>query len=175
MGLFYSKMVLVLGFIVVALAGCQDKPMSSTAKAVAQVKQPKPGAAVKLISDAILFVNPNEILTTDIVLNIDEDVGELHLELSTSAGLALLDTPTNINLPLGQVQPVKIPVKLLATQAGRFYLNVQASITTANALSSRNLAVIVQVGETVEKSPQFKKPTGEQIISLPAQETISSP
>lgn len=174
MGALHSKIILITAFVLSGLLGCQEKSQTSVTRSPAHIKHLKPGAAITLASDAILMIQPKEIVATDILLDVNHDLGELSLEFSASPGLSLVDTSTSIKLAIGQ-NPVRVPVKLLALTDGRFYLNIQARVTTTDSSSSRNLAVIVQAGATPEKPPQFNKPSGDQVISLPAQETISKP
>jgi hypothetical protein len=109
-----------------------------------------------------------------VILDIKEPSGSLNVELSASNGLDLVATPIQQNINFVQSGAIKIPVKLHADANGRYYLNLHANVNNNDLSSTRNLAVIVQVGAEVEKSPEFKKITNDNVISLPAQETISN-
>lgn len=176
-------------FVVAFLFSCSDKTQSFVKQSVAQVdekKQPeiksreitqkevKPGAPVKLISPSIIYINPNEQTPAEILLEVKETSGELQIELSSSAELNLLDTTMQQTISLTSSSTVKIPVTLLATANGRYYLKIHVRINNGDGTSARNLAVIIQVGPVTEKTVQLKKASGEHVISLPAHETIST-
>lgn len=179
--------VLLIG---VFLFGCSDKSQLATKPSVTQTneikqsqasvnqlnkqKEAKPGAAVKLISPSIITINANEKTTTEISLEVKESSGELQIELSAPAELNLIDTRAQQTFSLISSNTIKIPVTLLATANGRYYLKIDARINNGDENSSRSLAVIIQVGPETEKAVQLKKSSGENVISLPAHETIST-
>ena len=187
------KLYFVLS-IVVSLFGCSDKIQPATKQSIVQANKPKvsqleqkdknqkqikqkevkPGAAVKLISPSIITINPDEQMPIEILLEVKETSGELQVELSPPAELNLLDTVIERTVSLASSNTIKIPVTLMATTNGRYYLKIHARINNGDETSTRNLAIIVQVGPVVEKSVQLKKVSRDNVISLPAQETIST-
>ncbi len=171
-----TKSVLAL-FVTVALLGCMEKPVTEAtmpSKSVQATKTTKPGAAIKLVSNSLISITANELVHTEVVLEAMESGGELIIDFATSQGLSLKSISTPQTIKFAGSAPVKIPVSLIATTNGRYYLNMHISLNNADVISVRNLAVIVQVGPLVEKAVQLQKTTGENIILLPAQETISS-
>jgi len=163
--------------IILVLMGCMEKSViepSESLKTNQPTKTTKPGAAIKLISNSLISVTANEQINTEIALEIAEPNGELIIDFSPSQGLRLVNTITPQAIPFYSSAPIKIPVTLIAATNGRYYLNMHISLKVADVISARNLALIVQVGSSVDKSVQLKKTAGENIIVLPAQETISS-
>ncbi len=164
--------------ILLNLTACNPKSAEiapTTVKHEKHEKHLKPGADVKFQSHSIIFVKGGEIVNTDLVLTTNERSGRLLLDLSVSEGLELLDTPKQIDAELSETKLVKIPVKLRAIRDGRFYLYLQASLSNGESTSSRSLALIVQAGPEIQQETQFQKPAGENLISMPAQETHSTP
>ncbi len=144
-----------------------------------ETRQGKPGAAIKMISDSQVFVKPNDIALVELVLDVREIADVLTIELSPSEGLALVDTQGMQMIRLQPDLPAKIPVKIRASQNGRYYLNIHATLTGSDIALARNFALIVQAGDAHKADEagalQLQKPAGEQLIVLPAQETISNP
>lgn len=180
MHLYFRFISLATFFLLVLCTPAySDKSQTNIKQSLMPVKEArekaiKPGAAIKLISPAIVYINPGEKSAIDILLETKKSLGELSIELSAPAELELLDTPLKkiVNLPSNNA--IKIPVNLVASANGRFYLNLLARISAADTASVRNLTLIVQVGPEPAKTLQLKKTSDENIISLPAQETISS-
>jgi hypothetical protein len=171
-----TKPVLTL-LVIMAFLGCMEKPVTvvtAPSKSVQSTKTTKPGAAIKLVSSSLISITANERLHTEVVLEAMESGGKLIIDFSTSQGLILENTSTSQTIKFDGSAPIKIPVLLMATSNGRYYLNMHISLNNADAISVRNLAVIVQVGPAVEKEVKLQKTAGENIIALPAQETISS-
>lgn len=170
-----SKIFCFSVLTLLVLAGCNPSSSEVSKPTVKHGKHLKPGADIRLQSDSIIFVKPNEIVDTDIVLATNETSGQLSLDISLSEGLELLDTSSKINATLNETKLVKTPVKLRAIHDGRFYIYLQASLSNGESISSRSLALIVQAGPEIQKATQFQKSAGENVISMPAQETQSVP
>jgi hypothetical protein len=178
MGTLYFAIKSVFAiFVFVALFGCMEEPVTEVtipSKSVQATKTTKPGAAIKLVSNAMISITANELVHTEVVLEAMESGGELLIDFSTSQGLSLKNIITPQSIKLDGSATVKIPVSLVAPANGRYYLNMHISLKNTDVVSVRNLAVIVQVGPSVEKAVRLQKPAGENIIALPAQETISA-
>jgi hypothetical protein len=173
---FSMKFSLTL-IAVAAFLGCMEKPVTEITmptQFTQPIKTVKPGAAVKLVSSALISITANDLTNTNIILEVMEPDGELIVGFLPSQGLSLegLNTPQVITLDSSS--PIKIPVSLRATTNGRYYLNMHISLKNADTISVRNLAVIVQVGPLVDKAVKLQKTDGENITVLPAQETIST-
>lgn len=177
MKLCHPTIILFMGLAFFCLLGCHEKSSATSQpnKIGTHTKEVKPGAAVKLISSPIISINANELVQIELLLDVKESSGTLSLEFSPTNGLSLLDTNALQNFHFSQATTINIPVKVRANSNGRYYLNIHVSIDNGDSLSTRNLALIVQVGAEVEKSTQLKKMSNENVISMPAQETISNP
>lgn len=173
--LYSATKSLLFSFIILALVGCIEKPATETAlsKPVQAAKTAKPGAAIKLVSNSQISIAANELLDTEIVLETMESTGELTIDFSPSQGLTLNNTNTHQTIRFNNSSAIKIPVSLLATANGRYYLNMRISLNNEDSISVRNLAMIVQAGPLAEKAVKLQKTASENIIVLPAQETIS--
>jgi hypothetical protein len=156
------------------LCCCSDKVQQTTQASVKSkpTKEAKPGAPITLGSSSLVLMDVNQSTDIEIVLNAQPSDGELQIELVPTQGLELRNTQSQQKLSLNHAK--KIPVTLFASTNGRYYLNLHLSLNDQDSRSSRNLAVIVQVGPVVEESIKFKKTSGENVISLPAKETISN-
>ncbi len=167
----------LVALAIIALLSCKEKPVADTMNApepVQATKTTKPGAAIKLVSNSLIAITANELAHTEIVLETVESHGELVVDFSSSQGLSLKNINTPQTIKFNGAIPIKIPVSLIASANGRYYLNMHIRLTGNDAILVRNLAVIVQVGPVVEKSVKLQKTIGENVIALPAQETISS-
>ncbi len=166
--------------IVVAVSGCMGKSPTETSALSAPIKSslktPKPGAAIKLVSASLIDISPNQPTQTTVVLDIMAPNGELNIELSSSPGLSLGDAELTQVIKHSPPAPVEIPILLSAANNGRYYLNMHISVVgNDNTRSVRNLAVIVQVGPVVNSAVRLQKTPGENVIVLPAQETVVRP
>lgn len=178
MNLFRSLTILSVFMAFACTISCKEKSVELNHENIHEVqkRESKPGAAIDLISSSIVSINPNELTQIKLLFDVKEPSGILSLEFFAGEGLDLLDTKMvqQINLPVSS--PIELPIKMRAIVDGRYYLNIHANIANGDSPSMRNLAVIVQVGAEVkaEKSIQLKQTSGEKVISLPAQETISN-
>jgi hypothetical protein len=167
---------------------CQQKPTqesittnAATAKPSAfmhELKAAKPGAPVGLASANLVVINLNKTTRVDIFLNVKAITGAMHVDVKPSEGLQLIKVMTAQDFKLDTNGKYNLSVDLLAVNRGRYYLNLQAQINDGESVSSRSLAVIIQVGSPVDDNQKsektLKQTTNENIISLPAQESISS-
>jgi len=167
----------VLFVFSVLILGCVEKSVArsaATAESTPPIKTAKPGAAIKLVSDSLLSVVANEVVHTDIVLQTSEPSGELIIDFSATQGLSLENTITSQTIKFHASSPIKIPIVVKALSDGRYYLNLRIKLNNAATASVRNLALIIQAGPLSEKASRVQKIAGENVIVLPAQETISS-
>jgi len=176
MKLFVPATLLLSGLLLVGLSACHEKPVTvvQPVKKAQHLKEAKPGAAISLSSESITVINANEISSTELIFEVSEPSGTLMIELSPAGGLELLDTQTSQRIAFSSPGPIKVPVKLRALVDGRYYLNIHATLDNGDVISNRGLALIVQVGPEKARLNQLKKSSGDNVISLPAQETISN-
>ena len=133
----------------------------------------KPGAAVRFSHDYRGGAEPGE--TTLVALSFAERyaAGELIIRLEPMPGLQMSPGQRQYAYDLSADEPVQIDVALGAAVAGKYYLNIFASVTdAAGRPQSRVFALGFQVGEAVvdgARSPQ-KTIDGDPVIILPISE-----
>jgi len=180
MKIFYPTTTLFTALLftclLLALCGCHEKAtvMAEPNVNLKPIKEAKPGAAIRLISNTIVSIKAKQTSQFELIFDVGDSEGLLNIKLSPTEGLDVVDTQMIQSIKLSSANTIKIPVTLHAAIDGRYYLNIQATVEKGDSLSSRNLALIVQVGAEKEKANVFKKASGENVISLPAQETISN-
>ena len=171
-----EKTLIVIFSIVLILSGCSGKSGKTLAtepgSTTSHSKEVKPGAPVKLVSTSNISITPNQPTQINVELETSEMNGYLELDLLPSQGLDIGDTPNHQTLNVTNI--IKIPMTLLVRTDGRYYLNIHIRINNGESSSTRILALIVHAGEKAETKTQFKKPTEENVVSLPAEEKISS-
>lgn len=148
---------------------------SASLTPVATEKRGKPQAPVFLASSPIISVDPHKPFSSDIELVVNaSNVLIEQITLNPSAGL-LLDSQTPVSIKVN-ADKAKLPVKFLPTENGRYYLHVNITVKSNNSaeqldISSKALAVIVQVGSVVQPEVKLQKlSSGENLEVLPAQE-----
>lgn len=162
------------------LSACQEKSSQANMRVSSvperSVKEVKPGAKVSLASENIVTLTAGNTATVDILLNAQLGDGNMHVELNPSEGLQLQGSSSSYDFTPTADGQYKISPHLYTPVDGRYYLNINATITAGDVLSSRSLAVIVQVGAipSTAESPakSLQKTSGENVVSLPAQERI---
>ena len=133
----------------------------------------KPGAAVRFSHDYRGGAQPGE--TTLVALSFAERyaAGELIIQLEPMSGLQMSPGQRQYAYDLSGPDPIEIGLALGAAEAGKYYLNIFASVTdAAGRMQSRVFALGFQVGEAVvarARSPQ-KTIDGDPVIILPITE-----
>jgi len=167
--------------VVINLGACSQKPEPLSQIQAEPVQLPavkktlKPGAPVTLISPEIIEMQANQTASVDLHLQVLQK-GSLLIKLSTSDdGLQLLATPAVQTLEVSTADIV-LPIQLNAVADGRYYVNVNTLLETADGTTTRSLAVVVQVGnismKALKPSAQTRQSDSDAVVSLPAQETI---
>ena len=178
--LFFFGKVLLFHIPLMAQDGLKSMLDSAVehkrAHAVAHKKEIKPGAAVSLASVNLVTIDANQTSEIIVLLKAQSAIGTIHVETNTSEGLELISSAVAQDLSLNQDGYYQLPVSILAPRNGRYYLNLQVTINNDEYISSRVLAVIIQVGpltDAINLPPRMlKSTTNENVISLPAQEKI---
>ena len=130
----------------------------------------KSGAAVRFFHDYRGGAQPGE--TTLVTLSFAERyaAGELIIRLEPMAGLQMSPGQRQYAYDLSAEDLMEIGLALGAPVAGKYYLNIFASVTdAAGSMQSRVFALGFQVGEAVEdraRSSQ-KSTDGDAVIVLP--------
>ncbi|MES2824723.1 MAG: hypothetical protein V4732_14055 [Pseudomonadota bacterium] len=180
-----KRSLMVLIFCCFPVVGCQQKSKQEiiavqleTSQSLKRTKTAKPGAPVSLASANLVTISENKESTVIVLLNGQSASGTIDVKISPSEGLQILSRTELLNVHLNEDGYYQLPVSLLASSNGRYYLNLQVIIGNSENVLSRGLAVIVQVGSPDEANQvplrMMKSVTDENIISLPAQETINA-
>lgn len=163
---------------ITSVCACTEKRVAEkpvTTNASLPIKTAKLGAAIKLVSESIISIEPNQPTPTNIVLAGMPNQSDVSIQFSPSQGLSLGDAALHQVIKNNSARLI-IPITLMAQSKGRYYINMHVRVSNSDSEELvRNLAVIVQVGSLEDHLSQFKKTTGENVIILPAQETISAP
>jgi hypothetical protein len=143
------------------------------------VKQPivyqKPGAALMLQNSQVNLEVAGAQYIVDVGIVSGYDSGDMVLSVAASNGLHIVsgDTQSTINLTAGNSNQT---YTLIAEEAGRYYLYLNAVVNKDGRKLSRALTFIVQVGEEQikeELSVDLEKAgTSEMLITMPAKEEI---
>lgn len=173
-----------LGMMIIALSlatlfACNlraDHPAKISIESDSQDKrrEEKPGAPIRLVSDKLLRINPAEKSTLNIVLSANDGAESLWVEFLPSPGLQLLAPLEPQAVAVGANKLVSLPVVLLANVSGRYYLNIHIGSDAEGLSNVRNLAVIIQVGDEPAAAIERQKSAGDNVITMPAQETIKT-
>lgn len=137
----------------------------------------KPGAAVSLESNEPLYAAVPGVYEYQLQLLSPNHEGKMIVDASTSDGLTIVSSLRHFEFDLQEDGEYKLPVTINSSAEGRFYIHLHVSVIVNGQSTSRVIAVILQVGETAMKAQKITaKSAGndtEEVISLPAQETIS--
>lgn len=173
MSIVYRLMLLVS---CASLFGCgQDTEFAYPHKYDLRAKEFKPGAAIQLLSDSLLTIDASQEVQVKVHLSSPKIGEEMAVDFSTTPGLMLVATQLHQDIGFSTAASIEIPVRLLAKANGRYYLKMRIELHDGAIVSYRNLAVIVQVGPVADKAAKLHKSAEQNVIVLPAQETISSP
>lgn len=177
----------VLAASLMLLAGCGENSPAPESRIDASHKQhikgessyQKPGAAVRFSHNYKGPIALGEDYSMQLSFAVAESAGRLDLKLRPDAGLST-DLSTN-QFAFGPEsnQTKTIDLKVRADQAGKYYLTIFASLTDGQGdTQHRVFAVAIEAGDALDQ-PGKKSATmgesasGEPIVILPAQETVS--
>jgi hypothetical protein len=172
-GIFFIAVI----FAAAALLSCHGQPDDITTQSFASdshSKRAKPGAPVKLVSAPSISINSDQETSINIELETSEVTGYLEIDFVQTPNIHIINAELQQSVDIVNNPRVNIPVTLFAPLEGRYYLNMHVRVKNSESYLSRTIALIVQVGTEAEKAGQLKKTAGENIISLPAKEKISS-
>ena len=130
----------------------------------------KPGAAVRFFHDYRGGAQPGE--TTLVALSFAERyaAGKLIIQLEPMPGLQMSPGQRQYAYDLSAQDPIEIGLALGAAVAGKYYLNIFASVTDVSGrMQSRVFALGFQVGKAVvDRGRSAQKLTdGDAVIVLP--------
>jgi hypothetical protein len=155
-----------------------SSPAVSVEKATAKNATPKgkPGADVSLVDNSVRHLEPGVDAEVVLELAMPYTDGELSVTVTTSEGLLIVAGATNYTFNLGQHQTYSIPLRLIAPNPGRYYVNLQVQVYRDGRQTFRAVSAIVQVGEGTEPvradAKQQKPGNPDDVIPLPAREEI---
>lgn len=137
----------------------------------------KPGAAVSLHSAQPLAASTPGVYEYSLQLMSPVRDGKMTVDVSVSDGITIVSSARHFEFELQEGGVYRVPLTINASLEGRFYIQLHVSINTDGQSSTRVIAAILQVGEPAVKARKAAakntaKDTNE-VISLPAQETIS--
>lgn len=183
----FRNLISVLAASLILLTGCSDNKLATESskslshkgdKNTASSYQ-KPGARVSFSHSFKGPIAPGEDHSIQLIFKVPESAGQLEVQLRADAGLSTdLDTDQH-SFGLDSKQAKTIDLSVKAEQPGKYYLTIFANLTDGQGQTqSRVFAVAIEVGDAStwaakESMSITETASGESIIILPAQETVS--
>lgn len=180
-----------LGVLVLMLMACGKNAQGSRALQSSdhvEVKQEivgeihaKPGASVKLANSLPLELEPGQVKEVELELVTSNEKGSMKVQVNADSELAVLSEPGILEFDVTPGASYVIPLQLMAQTQGRFYVYLQVTTDMGGQMLARSLVASVQVGDTNEDSQHQQQKVmspsnpDDNLVSLPAQETISYP
>lgn len=149
-----------------------------TASTAKKGQYAKPGADVRLVNPAPVFLEPGKTSNVELILAAASDSGIMRVQISADPELEVLSGQEQLEFPLASTGNYSIPLQLQSQTPGRFYIRMQVSLDIDGQVKGRSLALAVQVGAPAmpsEKMAPSSSGSVDDVISLPAQETIKAP
>lgn len=145
-----------------------------------------PEAAVRLEHDYEGRMQPDVAETLTLRFRHDYTAGSMRVMFYAHDGLELYNAEASRALPLNAAQPLSVPIQLTAPSAGLYYLSIFATVESADGeVAYRIFGLDIKAGDESEIASQARRssktdrvqetPSGELIIVMPVEETISSP
>jgi len=141
----------------------------------------KPGAQVMLVDNQVYRLEIGVEKTLNLKLISAYSQGEMQVRISASEGLALQQAAEKISFMLEEGKVYEIPLQISAMIAGRHYVHLHIDVTVGNRKMFKSVSAIIQAQSAFEeprllrgaqKAGVNENNTGEEVISLPAQEKI---
>lgn len=142
----------------------------------------KPGAAIRFTHNYDGEVQIGEIEEVTLSFRHSYQAGSLHIELNAQEGLEILDDQPSYHFDLADKQPLDITTSLAVGEEGKYYLSIFATVENEGYDPiSRVFALALNAGDPEEQTKSSlgsgmsveKAKSGEKIILMPAEETIS--
>lgn len=153
-------------------AAPQAQPSAVSHKA-SGAHQAKPGSLVAWVDASPIYIRPGEPSAQVLVLAVSQEVGQMQVAIVDTAPLEISSQQRQWQFSLTPGGRYELPLQLLSAAPGRFHLRVQVQITQGDRMQERQLLRVVQVGPIQQRNQ--KPAAGDEVISLPAQETIIQP
>ena len=143
-------------------------------------------AAVQLEHDYDGHMQPDVTETLTLRFRHGYTSGWMQVEFYAHDGLELYNAEVPRALPLDAAQPLSVPIQLTAPSAGQYYLSIFANVELPDGeVAHRIFGLDLKAGDESEIASQARRssktdrveetPSGELIIVMPVEETISSP
>ena len=143
-------------------------------------------AAVQLEHDYDGRMQPDVTETLTLRFRHGYTSGWMQVEFYAHDGLELYNAELPRALPLDAAQPLSVPIRLAAPSAGEYYLSIFATVELADGEAAHRIfGLDLKAGDESEIASQARRssktdrvqetPSGELIIVMPVEETISSP
>ena len=150
----------------------QAQPPAVSRKA-AGTHQAKPGSLVTWVDASPIYLQPGEPSAQVLVLAVSQELGQMQVAIVDAAPLEISSQQHQWQFDLVPGGRYELPLQLSSAAPGRFYLRLKVQIRQGDQLQERQLLRVVQVGPIQQR---MQKPAaGDEVISLPAQETIIQP
>ena len=133
----------------------------------------KPGSLVTWVDASPIYIQPGEASTQVLALVVSQEVGQMQVAIVDVPPLEISSQQRQWQFTLTPGGRYELPVELFSATSGRFHLRVQVKITQGDQVQERHLLRVVQVGAVPQRNQ--KPAAGDEVISLPAQETITQP
>ncbi len=165
---------LLLGFFSLAIAGCQTPTdEGGTAQGnKGDYSTIKPGAAVALDYAVQGEAELGSLVSVQIEVTSANSADMLQLSLSADESLQL--NPAQATVQYEDVQPAVVQTHQLEVtpqRSGRLFINAIVTVDREGNQSARTFTVPIQVGPEVADKDATPADGGEQIHSLPAEES----
>lgn len=155
--------------------------LSAVPVEVSDVHRGKPGAQVMLVDNQIYRLETGVEKTLNLNLITSYSQGEMHVRLSSSEGLELQQAAEKMSFMLEAGEVYEIPLQIFATITGRHYVHLHIDVTAGNRKMFKSISAIIQA-QTASEEPRLlrgvqkaganENNSGDEVISLPAQEEI---
>ena len=143
-------------------------------------------AAVQLEHDYDGRMQPDVTETLTLRFRHGYTSGWMQVEFYAHDGLELYNAEVPRALPLDAAQPLSVPIQLTAPSAGQYYLSIFATVELPDGEAAHRIfGLDLKAGDESEIASQARRssktqwmeetPSGELIIVMPVEETISSP
>ena len=143
-------------------------------------------AAVQLEHDYDGRLAPDVTETLTLQFCHEYTAGSMRVAFYAHDGLELYNAEAPRVFQLDAAQPLTLPIELSAPSAGAYYLSIFATVESADGeVAQRIFGPDLKAGDDREIASQARRSqkaervqetaSGERIIVMPAQETISSP
>ena len=143
-------------------------------------------AAVQLEHDYEGRMPPDVAQTLTLRFRHGYTAGVMRVAFYAHDGLELYNAEALRSLPLDAAQPLSVPIQLTAPSAGQYYLSIFATVELPDGeVAHRIFGLDLHAGDESEMVSQARRaskiqrvqetPSGELIIVMQAEETISSP